>query len=108
MMNTLKVDKQTTDSVDVQEFMVVPVEAPSFAEAIRWCAETYQNLKKVLKGRGCNINVGGEGGFAPSLGANEEGERTNTTEDPGPGEVSGIDVLPSPRETNGLPFIGTQ
>jgi enolase len=52
--------------------MVMPVGAKSFAEALRWGAETYHSLKKVLKDRGYNTNVGDEGGFAPSLGSNEE------------------------------------
>ena len=72
MMNILNGGKHATDSTDLQEFMVMPVGAPSFTEAVRWCAETYQSLKKVLKGHGHNTNVGDEGGFAPSLGANAE------------------------------------
>jgi enolase len=72
MMNILNGGKHATDSTDLQEFMVMPVGAPTFGEAVRWCAETYQSLKKVLKGRGYNTNVGDEGGFAPSLQANEE------------------------------------
>lgn len=72
MMNILNGGKHATDSTDLQEFMVMPVGAPSFSEAVRWSAETYQSLKKVLKSRGYNTNVGDEGGFAPSLGANEE------------------------------------
>jgi enolase len=72
MMNILNGGKHATDSTDLQEFMVMPVGAPSFAEAVRWCAEIYQSLKKVLKGRGYNTSIGDEGGFAPSLGTNEE------------------------------------
>jgi enolase len=72
MMNILNGGKHATDSTDLQEFMVMPVGAPSFSEAVRWSAETYQSLKKVLKARGYNTNVGDEGGFAPSLRANEE------------------------------------
>ncbi len=72
MMNILNGGKHATDSTDLQEFMVMPVGAPSFAEALRWGAETYHSLKKVLKKRGYNTNVGDEGGFAPSLGSNEE------------------------------------
>ena len=56
----------------MQEFMVVPVGADSFAEALRICAETYHALKKLLHGRGLATNVGDEGGFAPNLGSNEE------------------------------------
>ena len=72
MMNILNGGKHATNSTDLQEFMVMPVGAPSFTEAVRWCAETYQSLKTVLKGHGHNTNVGDEGGFAPSLGANAE------------------------------------
>jgi enolase len=72
MMNILNGGKHATDSTDLQEFMVMPVGAPTFAEAIRWCAETYHRLKRVLKGRGYNTGVGDEGGFAPTLKTNEE------------------------------------
>jgi len=72
MMNILNGGKHATDSTDLQEFMVMPVGAPTFAEAVRWCAETYHTLKKVLKERGYNTGIGDEGGFAPSLKANEE------------------------------------
>ncbi len=72
LMNILNGGKHATNSTDLQEFMIAPVGAPSFNEALRWGAETYQALKKVLKGRGQNTNVGDEGGFAPSLGSNEE------------------------------------
>jgi enolase len=56
----------------MQEFMILPVAAPTFAEAVRWCSETYQALKGVLKKRGYNTSVGDEGGFAPSLKSNAE------------------------------------
>jgi enolase len=72
MMNILNGGKHAADSTDLQEFMVMPVGAPSFAEALRWGAEVYHSLKKVLKGKGYNTSVGDEGGFAPSLGSNEE------------------------------------
>ena len=72
MMNILNGGKHATDSTDFQEFMIVPAGAPSFAEALRWGAETYHALKAVLKQRGYNTNVGDEGGFAPSLKSNEE------------------------------------
>jgi len=72
MMNILNGGKHATDSTDLQEFMVMPVGASSFSEALRWGAEIYHNLKKVLKGKGYNTGVGDEGGFAPSLGSNEE------------------------------------
>jgi enolase len=72
MMNILNGGKHAVDGPDLQEFMAMPVGAPSFAEALRWGAETYQALKKVLKSRGYGTGVGDEGGFAPSLKSNEE------------------------------------
>jgi enolase len=72
MMNILNGGKHAENSTDLQEFMVMPVGAPSFAEGLRWGSEVYQQLKKVLKDKGLNTNVGDEGGFAPSLGANHE------------------------------------
>jgi len=72
MMNILNGGKHALDSTDLQEFMVMPVGAPTFAEALRWGAETYHALKAVLKDKGYSTNVGDEGGFAPSLGSNEE------------------------------------
>jgi enolase len=72
MLNILNGGKHADDSTDLQEFMILPVAAPTFAEALRWGSETYHALKKVLKKRGYNTNVGDEGGFAPSLKSNEE------------------------------------
>jgi enolase len=72
MMNILNGGKHAADSTDLQEFMVMPAGAPSFREALRWGAETYQALKKVLKEKNYATSVGDEGGFAPSLGSNEE------------------------------------
>jgi enolase 1/2/3 len=72
MMNILNGGKHAEDSTDLQEFMILPVGAPSEAEAVRWCAEVYHALKKVLHDKGLNTNVGDEGGFAPSLGSNRE------------------------------------
>jgi enolase len=72
MMNILNGGKHALNSTDLQEFMVMPVGAPTFREALRWGAEIYQALKKVLKGKGYGTNVGDEGGFAPSLGYNAE------------------------------------
>jgi enolase len=71
MMNILNGGKHAADSTDLQEFMVMPVGAQSFAEALRWGTEIYHALKKVLKAAGHNTNVGDEGGFAPSLASNE-------------------------------------
>ena len=72
MMNILNGGKHAVDGPDLQEFMAMPVGAPSFAEALRWGAETYHALKKVLSKRGYSTGVGDEGGFAPSLKSNEE------------------------------------
>jgi enolase len=72
MMNILNGGKHATDGPDLQEFMAMPVGAPSFCEALRWGAETYHALKKVLKTKGYSTGVGDEGGFAPSLRSNEE------------------------------------
>jgi enolase len=72
MMNILNGGKHADNNVDFQEFMIMPVGAPTFAEALRWGAETFHTLKKVLKEKGYNTSVGDEGGFAPSLKSNEE------------------------------------
>lgn len=72
MMNILNGGSHADNSVDIQEFMIMPVGAPSFREALRMGAETFHNLKKVLKARGMNTSVGDEGGFAPNLSTNEE------------------------------------
>jgi len=72
LMNILNGGRHAEDSVDLQEFMVMPVGARSFAHALQMGAEVYQSLKKVLKARGANTSVGDEGGFAPSLATNRE------------------------------------
>jgi enolase len=72
MMNILNGGKHADNSTDMQEYMILPVGAPTFREALRMGAEVYQGLKKVLHGRKLNTNVGDEGGFAPSLGSNRE------------------------------------
>jgi enolase len=72
MMNIINGGAHADSNVDFQEFMVMPVGAPSFAEALRWGAETFHALKGVLKKKGYNTAVGDEGGFAPSLKANVE------------------------------------
>ena len=72
MMNILNGGKHADNSTDMQEYMILPVGAPSFREGLRWGAEVYQGLKKVLHDRKLNTNVGDEGGFAPSLGSNRE------------------------------------
>ena len=72
MMNILNGGKHADNSVDFQEFMVMPIGAPNFAEALRYGAETFHALKKILHDRDCATSVGDEGGFAPNLGSNEE------------------------------------
>jgi enolase len=72
MMNILNGGAHADNNVDFQEFMAMPVGAPSFAEALRWGAEVFHTLKGVLKQRGYNTAVGDEGGFAPSLKSNTE------------------------------------
>ena len=72
MMNILNGGKHADNSVDFQEFMVMPIGAPSFAEALRYGAETFHALAKILKKKGYATSVGDEGGFAPNLKSNEE------------------------------------
>ena len=72
MMNILNGGAHADNSVDVQEFMVMPLGAPSFSEALRWGVEVFHNLKSVLKKNGYSTAVGDEGGFAPNLKSNEE------------------------------------
>ncbi|MFA5235853.1 MAG: phosphopyruvate hydratase [Bacilli bacterium] len=71
MMNVINGGSHADSSVDFQEFMILPIGAPSFKEAIRWGAEVFHSLKKVLKGKGHITAVGDEGGFAPNLPSNE-------------------------------------
>ena len=72
MMNILNGGSHADNSIDFQEFMIMPVGAPSFSEALRMGAEVFHNLRSVLKSKGMSTNVGDEGGFAPNLGSNEE------------------------------------
>ena len=72
MMNILNGGAHADSSVDFQEFMVMPLNAPSFAEALRWGAEVFHALRGILKGRGQSTGVGDEGGFAPNLKSNRE------------------------------------
>ncbi|MCL2882130.1 MAG: phosphopyruvate hydratase [Coriobacteriia bacterium] len=72
MMNVLNGGVHADNNVDLQEFMIMPVGAESFSEALRWCVEIYHTLKGVLKERGLVTAVGDEGGFAPNLKSNEE------------------------------------
>jgi enolase len=105
MMNILNGGEHADNNVDIQEFMIQPVAAPSFAEALRCGAEIFHHLKKVLSARGLNTAVGDEGGFAPDLPSNEAaleviaeavrnaGYRLGERCDPGPG-LRRLGVLP--------------
>ena len=72
MMNILNGGAHATNTVDTQEFMIMPVGAPSFKECLRWCAEVFHALAKILKDKGLATSVGDEGGFAPNLSSDEE------------------------------------
>lgn len=72
MMNILNGGAHAANTVDVQEFMIMPVGAPSFKEALRWCAEVFHSLAALLKEKGLATSVGDEGGFAPDLASDEE------------------------------------
>ena len=72
MMNILNGGAHASNNVDIQEFMIMPVGAPSFSEALRWCTEVFHNLKSVLSGMGMTTAVGDEGGFAPNLKKDED------------------------------------
>ena len=72
MMNILNGGAHATNTVDTQEFMIMPVGAPSFKEALRWCAEVFHALASILKSKGLATSVGDEGGFAPNLKSDEE------------------------------------
>jgi enolase len=92
MMNILNGGAHADNNVDVQEFMVLPVGASSFREALRIGAEVFHNLKAVLKDKGLNTAVGDEGGFAPNLGSNEEALETILAAIERAGYKPGVDV----------------
>ena len=75
MMNVINGGAHADNTIDLQEFMVMPVGAPSFREALRWGTETYHQLKKILHDKGLSTAVGDEGGFAPNLATNEDAIR---------------------------------
>ena len=75
MMNVINGGAHADNTIDLQEFMIMPVGAPSFREALRWGTETYHQLKKILHDRGLSTAVGDEGGFAPDLATNEDAIR---------------------------------
>ncbi len=93
MMNILNGGSHADNNVDFQEFMIMPVGAPTLKEAIRMGAEVFHNLKKVLKSKGLNTAVGDEGGFAPNLGSNEEAITVILEAIKKAGYVPGKDVL---------------
>lgn len=72
MMNILNGGAHASNTVDVQEFMIMPVGAPSFKEGLRWCTEVFHTLASILKSKGLAVSVGDEGGFAPDLASDEE------------------------------------
>lgn len=72
MMNILNGGAHASNTVDVQEFMIMPVGAPSFKEGLRWCTEVFHTLASILKSKGLAVSVGDEGGFAPDLSSDEE------------------------------------
>ena len=75
MMNVINGGAHADNTIDLQEFMIMPVGAPSFREALRWGTETYHVLRKILRDRGLSTAVGDEGGFAPNLATNEDAIR---------------------------------
>src|SRR5215469_4434776 len=93
MMNILNGGKHADNSTDMQEYMVLPVGAPTFREALRMGAEVYQGLKKVLQGKKYNTNVGDEGGFAPSLGSNREALEVIVAAIEAAGYRPGVDIF---------------
>lgn len=92
MMNIINGGAHADNNVDFQEFMIMPVNAPSFKEAIRMGAEVFHALKKVLKSKGLNTAVGDEGGFAPNLASNEEAIQTILEAIETAGYQPGVDV----------------
>ena len=101
MMNILNGGAHATNTVDTQEFMIMPAGAPSFREGLRWCTEVYHTLAKLLKGRGLATSVGDEGGFAPNLSSDEETIETileaisNSGYEPGKDFVLAMDAAAS-------------
>ena len=93
MMNILNGGAHATNNVEIQEFMIMPVGAESFAEALRWCAEIYHTLKKVLHDAGLGGGVGDEGGFAPNFKTNEEPLEYVTKACEAAGYKPGVDIM---------------
>jgi len=93
MMNIINGGAHADNSVDIQEFMILPVGAPNFSEALRCGAEVFHSLKSVLRGQGLNTAVGDEGGFAPDLPSNKAALDTIMTAIEGAGFKAGDDIL---------------
>jgi enolase len=93
MMNILNGGKHADNSTDMQEYMILPVGAPTFHEALRMGSEVYQALKKVLHGKKLNTNVGDEGGFAPSLSSNREALEVIVAAIESAGYKPGVDIF---------------
>src|SRR5438093_858688 len=93
MMNILNGGKHADNSTDMQEYMILPVGAKSFREALRMSAEVYQSLKKVLHSKKLNTNVGDEGGFAPSLSSNREALEIIVVAIESAGYKPGVDIF---------------
>ena len=93
MMNIINGGAHADNSVDIQEFMILPVGAPNFTEALRYGAEIFHSLKSVLKGQGLNTAVGDEGGFAPNLPSNQAALDTIMTAIEKAGFKAGDDIL---------------
>ncbi|MBC7088177.1 MAG: phosphopyruvate hydratase [Tissierellales bacterium] len=93
MMNILNGGQHADNNVDIQEFMVMPVGAKDFKEALRMGAEVFHNLKSVLKSKGLSTSVGDEGGFAPNLSSNEEALKTIVEAIEKAGYVPGKDIM---------------
>jgi enolase len=92
MMNVLNGGKHADNNVDIQEFMIVPVGAPNLSEAVRYGAEVFHSLKKILSGKGYATSVGDEGGFAPDLKSNREALEVMVTAIEKAGYVPGEDI----------------
>ena len=93
MMNILNGGSHADNMIDIQEFMVMPIGAPTFKEGLRMGVEIFHTLKEVLKSKGFSTNVGDEGGFAPNLGSNEEAIETVITAIEKAGFIPGDDIV---------------
>ena len=93
MMNIINGGEHANNSVDIQEFMIIPAGAPSFKEALRYGTEVFHHLKAVLNLRGLNTSVGDEGGFAPDLSSNEEALKVIVESIENAGYIAGKDIF---------------